>query len=226
VAFGRPRSKAESLRQRVAMSRYLAGERTPEAAKVAAINRSAQRVVGLPGIEAVLDALALLSDLMPLDDAKLIAAALQVLESDEASSALVNDWPSRFVRKVEGKSNRDLRRLSAALVVARWGVLLDELVGKTPVRSSSWRISRALRQHGFGDIVAKSMPFDDAIAAFLTAARTELKNPPTTSAKRLAAEQRLLRAAHVFSVRLAGPTKSTLAAALGGFTPTTKGPKA
>jgi len=66
---------------------------------------------------------------MPLDDAKLIAAALQVLESDEASSALVNDWPSRFVRKVRGQRvHRDLPRLSAALVVARWGVLLDELV--------------------------------------------------------------------------------------------------
>jgi hypothetical protein len=183
-------------------------------------------VVGLVGIEAVLDALALLSDLMPLDDAKLFAAALQVLESDEASRAFVIDWRSRLARKVEGKSIRDMRRLLAALVVARWGILIDDLVGKTPVRSSSWRISRALRLHGYGDMVAKSIPFDEAIAAFLTAARKELKHPPRTSAKRLEAEQRLLRAARAFCVGIGGPTKTTLAAALGGFTPTTKGPKA
>ena len=43
------------------------------------------------------------------------------------------------------------------------------------MRSSSRRISRALRKHGFGDTVAKLVPFYDAIAAFLTIARMETK---------------------------------------------------
>ena len=67
---------------------------------------------------------------MPLDDAKLLAAAIQVLEGPEASlRACANvSAITRFILKVRSKNNSEARRLLEALVVARWGLLLDELI--------------------------------------------------------------------------------------------------
>lgn len=226
AAFGEPADEKESLRQRVSIHRWLhAKNHRPKPWRVIAINRSAEKLIGVEGIEAILDATAALDGLLGVDDLDLAEATLAVLDTLEAHAVFVRGWEKRLLKHGKTLDFSARLKLLASILVATWRPLIDSIIGTTPVESIGPRLRAALASHdGLSELVAPPSRLQRGIDDFLTAAREELKTPPTTSAERVFAEQRLLEAARMFCVRVAGPTKKTPDAVLGGFTPTTKGP--
>lgn len=224
-AFGTPRTKEDKLRQRVAIHRYVHGKLKPNAEELLALNHSAEKLIGVEGVGAILDAIAVLDGLLDVDDVSIVGAAFRVLGTLEGRGILVNDWDKRLLKQAKVLDKRSLPKLLAAILVATWQPLIDDIIAKTPIESISPRLSAALSSYGLSDLVASPPSFQGGIDDFLTAAREELKTPPTTSAERLAAEQRLLEAASLFCTTIAGPMRKSVAAALGGLTRTTKGPQ-
>lgn len=206
-AFGEPKNAEDALRQRVMVHRYLHRKRDPSPDAVLAMNSAAQSLIGVEGIKVVLDAVAVLDNLIELDGAEVVDAAFVVLDHFEARGLLVGDWEKRFFAGVRDMPNRELRTLLIGIFLAAWQRLIDDIVGKTPRQPARTRIRAALSRHGLAELVSDPSPTEAGIDAFTETVRKELLVPPSTSEERLSAEHRLLRAAWDFASTVSGKSE-------------------
>jgi hypothetical protein len=209
-AFGEPKSARDALSQRVRVNRYLHGTRKPAADEVLAMNRAAEKLVGVDGIEAVLDAVAVLAGHIDLDDQKTVDAAFVVLDHFDSRGVLVEDWEKRFFAVARTMPERDLRRLLVGVFLAAWRPLIDDVVGKVPRQSVRSRVFATLSKHGLGELVSEPSPSEAGEQSFRAFVRKELLSPPATSEARLAAEQRFMRAAWEFTSIVSGKSELQL----------------
>lgn len=194
---------------RVYLNRYLSGNRVPPSDVLRQIDRNLEKLLGRRGVAMSLDLAALGEGILEIDSdidiaiAGMLAAALEDLDDRKM---LVRDWKDRFTRYIEARIEDDegLRKMINAVCVATRISLIDDIVGRTPVKSTTARVCKALSDHGLGDLCLKTPDTTAAVDSFKTAVRNELIHPPDSTRERLDAEDRMLRSAWEFAANVFG----------------------
>lgn len=192
---------AEDLNiHKVVLNRYLNGTRRPKADVVRRINRHVEQLITRrPGIAVFLDFTAMRDGLISVDSGRLAKEMGRTLEGLASRGLLVSDWRERLDKRLDRldlKGLKALRKGVEAIILASQQPLIDDIIGKTPVTTTSWKpVRTALSRHGLGELVLDPSAFQIELDAFATAVREVLLRPPTTAIDRLGDEAELTVAA-------------------------------
>ncbi len=193
------------------LHQYLSNDRSPKANVVTKVDAEVERLVGRSGVAAYLDLAAFLGGLIDVEDDEILAdEALRILEDFERFGLLSDDWRERFDQYVERIDDDEFRDVIAAICLAVRKPLIDDITGKLPVGSAYAQVREKLLGAGLPEIFPKPALRRSSGDEFLTVARRELLRPPKTATERLAAEQRLMKAAWAFAESVSGLTQREL----------------